>query len=153
MNHVAARRDVSSWLDGPGRSLAGAQDHPGQRLGCPADGPGSVARFGRRLVAVVVDWLLAMLIAGAFLRSLPLGSFGPLVVFFLEQALLVGTAGMTIGHRLLGLRVQRLAGGSPGPGRGALRALLLCLCLPPLIWDADQRGLHDRYPGTLVVRS
>ena len=30
---------------------------------------------------------------------------------------------------------------------------LLCLLIPAVIWDADQRGLHDRYAGTLVART
>jgi uncharacterized RDD family membrane protein YckC len=154
---VVGSRDVFSWLDGPGRvpggRPGGEQDYPGQRLGRPAEGPGSVARFGRRLVGVAVDWLLALLIANAALRPLHWGSFAPLAVFFAQHALLVGTVGTTIGHRLVGLRVERLGGGQPGPVKGLLRALLLCLGLPPLIWDADQRGLHDRFPGTLVIRS
>lgn len=112
-----------------------------------------MARFGRRLVGVAVDWLLALLIANALLRPLHWGSFAPLAVFFAQHALLVGTVGTTIGHRLVGLRVERLGGGQPGPVKGLLRALLLCLGLPPLIWDADQRGLHDRFPGTLVIRT
>ena len=146
-----------SWLDGPGRTAqsgaSGVQDYPGQRLGRPAEGPGSVGRFGRRLLGVLLDWVIALLIADALLKPLHWGSFAPLAVFFVEHAVLVGTLGTTIGHRLLGLRVERLSGGLPGPLLGTLRALLLCLAVPPLIWDADQRGLHDRYLGTLVVRT
>lgn len=154
---MVGRRDVFSWLDGPGRSAqagpGAGQDYPGQRLGRPADGPTSIGRFGRRLAGVLIDWVIALLIANAWLQPLHWGSFAPLAVFFVEHALLVGTLGTTIGHRLLGLRVERLAGGLPGPVRGVVRALLLCLCLPALIWDADQRGLHDRYLGTAVVRT
>jgi uncharacterized RDD family membrane protein YckC len=153
---VVGRRDVFSWLDGPGRLTqaqpGGDQAYPGERLGRPADGPGSVARFGRRLSGVLIDWVIALLIANALLQPLHWGSFAPLAVFFVEHALLVGTVGTTIGHRLVGIRVERLSGGLPGPLKGVVRGLLLCLCLPPLIWDADQRGLHDRYLGTLVVR-
>lgn len=153
---MVGRRDLFSWLDGPGPRTqsrpGGDQTYPGQRLGRPADGPGAIGRFGRRLIGVLIDWLIALLIANALLSSLHWGSFAPLAVFFAEQALLVGTAGMTIGHRLVGLRVERLGGGLPGPLLGAARSFLICLCLPPLIWDADQRGLHDRYLGTAVVR-
>jgi uncharacterized RDD family membrane protein YckC len=148
---VVVRRDLFSWLDGPGRSGVD-QDYPGQRLGRPAEGPGCLAGFGRRLAGVLIDWVIALLIANALLRPVRGGSFAPLAVFFVEHALLVGTVGMTIGHWLLGLQVERLGGGLPGPLKGLLRAALLCLCLPPLIWDADQRGLHDRYLGTAVVR-
>lgn len=30
--------------------------------------------------------------------------------------------------------------------------LLLCLAVPALIWDRDQRGMHDRAANTVVVR-
>jgi uncharacterized RDD family membrane protein YckC len=104
--------------------------------------------MGRRLAAIFVDWLVALSIA----RLLGREPYLPLLVLFLEHALLVGTAGFTIGHRLLGLRVARPAGGAPGLGRASLRALLLVLAVPPLIWDRDQRGLHDRAAGTVVER-
>lgn len=131
----------------------GGQAYPGERLGRPAQGPGSVGRFGRRLVGIGVDWLVALLIAGGLLRPLGWGQFAPLTVLLAEHVLLVGTVGTSIGHRLVGLRVERLGGGPAGPGPAVLRSVLLCLGLPALIWDRDQRGLHDRYAGTLVVRT
>ena len=39
-----------------------------------------------------------------------------------------------------------------GPLRAAGRAVLLGLAVPALIFDADQRGLHDRAVGTVVAR-
>ncbi|HEY6794875.1 MAG TPA: RDD family protein [Kineosporiaceae bacterium] len=111
-----------------------------------------MARPARRLVGILTDWLVASLIAAAFLA--PLGrSIGPLLVLLAEQVLLVSTAGCSLGHRLAGLRVERLDGGPPGLGRSALRSMLLCLAVPPLIWDRDQRGLHDKAAGTVIVRS
>lgn len=101
---------------------------------------------------MLVDWLIAVMVADWLLAPLHWGSFAPLAVFFVMQAVLVGTLGTSLGHRLVGIRVERLGGGLPGPVKGLLRAVLLCLGLPALIWDADQRGLHDRYLGTLVVR-
>jgi uncharacterized RDD family membrane protein YckC len=109
--------------------------------------------FGRRLVALVVDWVVALLIAGWLLRSAGLGQFGPLLVLLVENVVLVGTAGATIGHRLLGLRVETVDGKAPGPVKALVRSVLLCLAIPPLVWDADQRGLHDRWAGTLVART
>src|SRR6478752_714512 len=35
-----------------------APSYPGERLGLPQHGPGSIARFGRRSAALFVDWLL-----------------------------------------------------------------------------------------------
>ena len=35
----------------------------GERLGLPEEGPGSIARPGRRFAALFIDWALCMLIA------------------------------------------------------------------------------------------
>jgi uncharacterized RDD family membrane protein YckC len=150
---VPSRRELGSWLE-PRLPASGAPAaYPGERLGRPADGPRSLGSFGRRLVALVVDWVVALLIAGWLLRSAGLGQFGPLLVLLVENVVLVGTAGATIGHRLLGLRVETVDGTAPGPVKALVRSVLLCLAIPPLVWDADQRGLHDRWAGTLVART
>lgn len=136
-----------------------ADDYPGQRLGLPRQGAGSSASFLRRLVALVVDWTLCQLVAGV-LFGMTFGevagwqAFGPLVLFFVVNVVLVTTIGTTIGHRLLGIRVVSLdgdAGQAPPPGRTALRSLLLCLFVPAVIMDADGRGLHDRAGRAVVV--
>jgi len=123
----------------------------------PERGPGSVARFGRRAVAILVDWLICNVIAIGFLHYRlgqgGLASFRPLAVFVLMSVLLVGTLGSTIGHRLLGLRVVRLGGGSAGPLRAVIRTVLLAVVVPAVIWDRDSRGLHDKAAGTVLVRT
>lgn len=135
---------------------------PGNRLGLPEDGPGSVAGWGRRVLALFVDWLIAGLIASA-ITSQPLWAAGndlgtsQLITFFAMTAILTGLVGATIGHRLCGLRVRSLRAGAgattpPGPLAGALRAFLLCLVIPAVVYDRDRRGLHDRAADTVVVR-
>jgi len=149
---VVTRREVGSWLE-PQRPSSGEPGaYPGRRLGRPQDGPGSLGGFGRRVAGLAIDWLICLFIAGGFLRGAHLGQFAPLVVLLVMNVLLVGTAGATIGHRLLGLRVETLDGRHPGPVKALVRSVLLCLAIPPLVWDADQRGLHDRLAGTLVAR-
>ena len=122
----------------------------------PEHGPGSLARFGRRLVAVMVDWFLSTLIAaglmGYRLGSGGLGPFKPLAVFVVMNLLLVGTLGFTIGHRLLGIRVVCVGGASAGPLRAAVRTILLALVIPAVIWDRDTRGFHDKLARTVPVR-
>ena len=142
------RRDLGSWLDGPGGG-APVQDYPGQRLGRPQDGDGSVAGFGRRLGGLVVDWVIAIVIARVMFGA---NSLAPVGVLLAEHVLLVGTVGATIGHRVFGLRVETLQGAHPGPLQAVVRSLLLVLAIPPLVMDADQRGLHDKAVGTVVAR-
>jgi uncharacterized RDD family membrane protein YckC len=153
---VVDRADFASWLNGSGVERPDPDDYPGRRLGMPQRGRGSLARFGRRLVAVLVDWFLCDLIAAGFmgyrLGQGGLGSFKPLEVFVLMNLLLVGTLGSTIGHRLLGIRVVKVGGASAGPLLAAIRTVLLAVVIPAAIWDRDTRGLHDKIAGTVTVR-
>jgi uncharacterized RDD family membrane protein YckC len=66
---------------------------------------------------------------------------------------LVGLLGTSLGHRLVGIRVARLDGRRVGVPRAALRALLLCLVLPAVVYDKDRRGIHDLASGTIVLRT
>ncbi|MFI7481727.1 RDD family protein [Kocuria sp. M1R5S2] len=143
------RRDVGSWLEGP----ATGHGHPGERLGRPAEGPGSVGRFGRRAVALVLDWFLCWGLAQLLVPEWNAHGLGTLACLFVLNVLLVGATGHTPGHLVLGLQVQTLDGRPAGFARSALRSLLLCLLIPPVVFDPDQRGLHDRAVGTLVVRT
>lgn len=141
------RRDIGSWLSGPPKSTR--QRWPGERLGRPESGTGSVARVGRRLIGLVIDWAIAMLIARLAFGG---AQWATLAVFAVEQLLLVGTLGYGIGHRIVGIRVVRLDGGWAGPLRAVVRTVLLCVVVPAAVWDADQRGLHDKAADTILVR-
>lgn len=123
---------------------------PGERLGLPEEGVGSMARLGRRIGALWIDWLLALAISAGFFNGEPMIT---LAIFAIENVLLISTVGFTIGHRLFGMRVVRLDG-TPlvGIWRGLLRAFLLCLVIPAVVWDSDGRGLHDRLSGTVLIR-
>ncbi|GAA0905384.1 RDD family protein [Streptomyces thermoalcalitolerans] len=128
--------------------------YPGERLGLPKEGPGSIARPGRRLGALAVDWALCMLIAYGLIThdyNQATGNWA-LLIFLVLGVLTVGTVGFTPGKRLFGLRVLALSTGQVQPLRAALRTVLLCLAVPALIWDRDGRGLHDRLAGTVEVR-
>ena len=126
----------------------------GEQLGLPEDGPGSLARPGRRLGALAVDWGLCLLIAyGLITDGYGQGTSNwALLIFFVMSLLTVGTIGFTPGKRLLGLRVVALDTGTVHPGRALVRTVLLCLAVPALVWDRDGRGLHDRLARTVEVR-
>ncbi|HEX9087685.1 MAG TPA: RDD family protein [Arthrobacter sp.] len=141
------RKDIGSWLSGPDTS--GISKYPGERLGLPESGPGSIARAGRRIVAICIDWGIALLISNYAFAGDP---WATLAVFAVEQALLVGTLGYSIGHRIVGIHVVRLGGGPAGPVPALVRSLLLCLVIPAVIFDPDHRGLHDKAMNTVLVR-
>jgi uncharacterized RDD family membrane protein YckC len=131
---------------------------PGTRLGLPAEGPGSVVGFGPRLVAYLVDGLVANLLVGVpyvigVRYSTDVRGLAVYLAFLLEELVLVGLSGQTIGMRMAGIRVVRVrdAGRQTWPWI-AVRTLLLALLVPAFIWDRDLRGTHDRAAGTVVVR-
>ncbi|MFI5985615.1 RDD family protein [Streptomyces sp. NPDC051555] len=151
------RQAIGSWLSGP---RAAAEDmgadfgYPGQQLGLPKEGPGSVARFGRRLAAVAIDWTGCLVITYGLIthgESTATGNW-TLGLFVALAVLTVGTVGFTPGKRILGLRVISENGGRLGFGRVVLRTLLLALVIPAVIWDRDARGLHDRLARAVQVR-
>ncbi|KUN39143.1 hypothetical protein AQJ30_10310 [Streptomyces longwoodensis] len=151
------RRAMGSWLSGPRAAMedAGADfGYRGRQLGLPEEGPGSIARPGRRLGALAVDWAMCVLIAYGLITDgyTPATSNWALLVFFVMSALTVGTVGFTPGKRLFGIRVLALDTGTVNPLRALLRTVLLCLAVPALIWDRDGRGLHDRLARTVEVR-
>ncbi len=126
----------------------------GERLGLPEEGPGSIAPPGRRIAAICVDWGLCLLIAYGLLTGGDFRSAGnwALLVFVVLGVLTVGTVGFTPGKRLMGLRVVSVNGGRLTLPRAVLRTLLLALAVPALVWDRDNRGLHDRLSGAVQVR-
>lgn len=127
---------------------------PGERLGLPATGPGSIGRAGRRIAAIVIDWAAALLLALVFAPySSALHSWLTLVIFGVMQILFIPTIGGSVGHRLTGMRVVPITGGWVGPWRPVVRTLLLVIVIPALIWDADQRGFHDKVAGTVLIRA
>lgn len=123
---------------------------PGERLGLPASGSRSVGRFGRRLGAIFVDWALASLLSAAFFH---LNSWATLGLFALLQVVFIPTISGSIGHRIFRMRVVALRGGWVGVWRTLVRTLLLCIVIPALVWDSDQRGFHDKVAGTVLIRS
>ncbi|MCV6971658.1 RDD family protein [Mycobacterium bohemicum] len=131
--------------------------YPGERLGLPESGPGSLAPMGRRLAALMIDWLIAYGLAALAQR---LGLFSErwlstavLVIWFALGVLAVRLFSFTPGQLALGLQVVSVGGRAPaGVGRLAIRGLLLAFVIPALFTDIDGRGLHDRLSATAVVR-
>jgi hypothetical protein len=122
--------------------------YPGQGLGLPERGPGSVASMSRRILALFIDWLLSMLIAYGLTHS----QFWTIAVFAIEVYVLTATTGFTVGKRLVGIRTVRTNGGLVGFRWALVRTAILLTAIPPLLTDRDLRGMHDRASDTVVIR-
>lgn len=145
----------------PDRPAARApQRFRGQHLGLPQDGPGSIATYGLRFGALLVDGIASGLVAALFVAGrhadsaadrLP-GSWSliPLAIDYLVGLCL---GGQTLGMHLFGVRVVRLDKQRILPLPAAVRTVLLFAFIPAVIVDKDGRGLHDRLSGTVVVRA
>jgi len=133
----------------PARSPGDPEKYPGEKFGLPERGSRSVAGMGRRLLALLIDWLASMVVALVIFHS----AGWTLVVFGVEVYLLTALTGFTVGKRLLGLRVARLDGKPVGFWWSLVRTILLLTVIPPLVTDRDLRGLHDRAANTIVIRA
>ena len=122
----------------------------------------SVAPMGRRLIALIVDWLLCALIVSSITGHVLFGNaqdphyfaaqYGTLGLFVLEVYLLTAVSGLTVGKRLLGIRAIRTNGSSPGFKWAALRTVLLLFIIPACLTDRARRGLHAPAADPIVVR-
>lgn len=130
-------------------SAPASSDWPGRRLGLPETGPRSIARPGRRIAALIIDYVPVVVISAAFFSY---DAWANLAIFATLQIVSILLVGGGIGHMVLRMRVVPLAGGRLSWWRPIVRTLLLCLAIPALIWDRDQRGFHDLAAGTLLVR-
>lgn len=120
----------------------------GKKLGLPASGAGSLAKVPRRVIALAVDWGIALMVSGAFFAG---DNTATLSTFMLEQWLLVATIGSSFGHMLVRIRVQKLGATHVGLVSSLIRIGLILLVIPAVIWDNDNRGLHDKAAKTVLV--
>ena len=123
--------------------------------------PGQVAGLGRRLGAVVIDWVACLLIAN-LLSIWSAASSGtqyvygadyllPMEIFFVEVTLFTWLFAASFGQRLLGIEVLDVTGQRLSLWKIAVRTLLVCLVLPAVIYDSQGRGLHDRAIGSVAI--
>ena len=127
------------------------QYYPGQGLGLPSDGVGSVASLGRRMGAFLIDIALSGLAAWLITSPEPPQNLG-LYIWAGMTVLTVGLFGITPGQALLRIRVVPMSGGNFVGLWAIPRTLLVFLIVPPLLVNSDSRGLHDRWCRTVVLR-
>lgn len=129
-------------------------------LQLPDDGPGSAGGWGRRIAALLLDWLAGNLVAFIVTG----GNSGvwdaqsdvfwlPLICWYLLVVVSTTLSGGSLGQLLVGLRVAHLGGRRISPVMAAVRTLMVALIIPPLVFTRDGRGLHDLASNTVVVNA
>jgi uncharacterized RDD family membrane protein YckC len=121
--------------------------------------PFPTASWGRRILALVVDWLASTLVtivlvggAGNWTGNNEANVY-VLGVFVLESAIFTALSGGSFGQIATRLRVVR-DNGDPrpvGPLQALVRQVLVALVVPPLVFRPDGRGLHDMAAGSATV--
>jgi uncharacterized RDD family membrane protein YckC len=117
------------------------------------------ASWLRRILALVVDWVVSTLIVIALVGPQDYADTGGpetfyvLGVYVVESALLTWLAAGSFGKLVTGLRVVPVDGvlGPINPLRILARQVLIALVIPPLVFRSDGRGLHDLFAGTATV--
>jgi uncharacterized RDD family membrane protein YckC len=149
---------------------ANIEDWPAERPERPED-----AAVSSRFVAVLIDLVIlsaidliviyfTMQICGLTLDDLGMLPRGPLVAFLIVQNggyLVTFTAGgQTLGKMATGIRVVATeSAGTLDVGRAVTRTIVWILLAIPAglgfltLFSRDNRGLHDRFAGTRVVRA
>ena len=154
------RRDIGSWLSGPKAALEDQGmdfGYPGERFGLPKQGIGSAARMGRRVIALMIDWVAAILVTHLAFPDLEYrsGDYGAatLGIFAAHVFLLTATTGTSFGYKIVGLRLISISAAPVTFLKVLVRTALLCLAIPALIWDRDGRGVQDKTIGTIIIRT
>ena len=123
----------------------------------PAPTDLSLAGFGRRVLALLIDWLIAYGLAALGMSlgwwSTAILPTAVLAIWFVLGAVSLRLFSFTPGQLALGLMVVSVDNRQHiGIGRAAVRGLLVALVVPSLFADSDGRGIQDRLTSTAVVR-
>jgi len=153
--HLIAPGSLGHVADNAPDTTSGGA-YPGQSLGLPPEGRGSLASWRARVGALIIDWAACMVIALGFFGSGVLTGGGwrawmILTLFFVESTVLSWLAGGSFGQLLGRIAVVRLDREPLGLPRALLRAFLVSLALPALIISTERRGLQDLVAGTVVI--
>lgn len=130
--------------------------YPGQSIGLPEKGRGSLASWPARVAAILLDWAASMLVAyllfgvGA-LRGKDWRMWTPMAVFLVEASALTALAGGSFGQLLARIGVVRLDHRPVQWWQAVLRTAMKCLVIPLLVVGAERRALTDLALGTVVV--
>lgn len=137
---------------------------------------GDPAGFWRRLVALIIDWIIVgivtaiiSLIINAIIHatssnsSYTGGGVGT-VIWIIYLTYMWSAQGRTLGYMVMGMRLVRNDGTPVGVGAALARAILFwlsfVLCLIPAIVSAfmvglseSKKAIHDHIAGTAVIQA
>ena len=111
---------------------------------------------GRRMLGVLIDWLMSYAIAIGFFVEFGEPSMGAVVflIFTAQYLLFAALGGATPGHRVMGLKIVRFSdGGMPTPLQALIRTGLLVLIVTAITFDHNGRGINERLSNTVLVRT
>ena len=112
---------------------------------------------GKRILALIIDWAAAILVVQVIPNGPEYGtqsnSLLTLLIFAIEVALFTWMMGSSFGQRIVGIRVRDFSTDkNPTLLQSLFRTLLIVLLIPPLLADAEGRGLHDRLAKTKLIK-
>ena len=111
---------------------------------------------GRRMLGVLIDWLMSYAIAIGFFVEFGEPSMGAVVflIFTAQYLLFAALGGATPGHRVVGLKIVRFSDGAmPTPLQALIRTGLLVLIVTAITFDQNGRGINERLSNTVLVRT
>ena len=111
---------------------------------------------GRRMLGVLIDWLMSYSIAIGFFVEFGEPSMGAVVflIFTVQYLIFTALGGATPGHRITGLKVVRFSdGGMATPIQALIRTGLLILIITAITFDQNGRGINERLSNTVLVRT
>ena len=111
---------------------------------------------GRRMLGVLIDWLMSYAIAVGFFVEFGESSMGAVVfvIFTAQYLLFAALGGATPGHRVVGLKIVRFSDGAmPTPLQALIRTGLLVLIVTAITFDQNGRGINERLSNTVLIRT
>lgn len=116
-----------------------------------------MASWVRRVIALFIDWFASLLVASAVAGSAVMSGDGwqawlPLLVFWLEASFFTAFLGGSFGQLVMRVAVVYVDGRPVSLFVALVRTLMICLVVPPVIYNRDRRGLHDLAANTVAIR-
>jgi len=111
---------------------------------------------GRRMVGVLIDWLMSYAVAIGFFVEFGEPAMGAVVflIFTAQYLIFAALGGATPGHRIMGLKIVRFSDGQmPTPIQALIRTSLLVIILTAVTFDQNGRGINERLSNTVLIKT